>query len=189
MGFLFTEKNRDLERLGDVWIAGDKWGAYVLAGKSGSGKTAFLHHLDRKWQEMSEKKMITWMRVEELVAVFVKNEEVFPEIPTSVLILENMEELSGKDSTISLFWNRLETWLQNEQHLFIGVTSDESILIPHYVEMVYNQEIDITPRAVSYIADRENVHLSEERIAELCEEAECSVSRLIGLVRREKLLA
>lgn len=188
MGFLFTEKNRDLEQLKDEWMTGDKWGAYVLTGKSGSGKTAFLQQLDRMWQEMSEKKMITWMRVEELIAVLLKNEDICMDIQTPVLILENMEELSGKDSTLLLFWSRLEVWLKDEQHLFIGVTNDESIMLPPYVEVVYNQEIDITPRAVSYIAERENVHLSEERIEELSKEAESSISRLIGLVRREKLL-
>lgn len=187
MEFLFTEDNQNLQKLKDEWMAGDAFGAYVLVGKSGSGKTAFLQHLEREWQSVSQKEMITWIRVEELVAAFLKNKDVFASVETPVLILENMEELIDKNNTMSLFWNLLEVWLHDKQRLFIGVTNNENIIIPQDVEVVYNQGIKITPMVVSYAAKMQDIYLNEERIASLCIESDGSISKLIGLVKRESL--
>ena len=48
MEFLFTENNKVLQDMEKEWLAGREFGAYMLVGKSGSGKTAFLRNCRRR---------------------------------------------------------------------------------------------------------------------------------------------
>ncbi len=189
MGFLFAEDNHHLQRLMNCWIQGNDFGAYMLLGESGSGKTTFLKQFEKEWQNVFKDVRITWMSSEELIDIILKQEDIFRNIETQVYIVENMEGLLGKHNTISYFWEKLECWVKEDRHLFIGTTNKEQIDIPSYVEVVSVLQIVITPSVVSYVADIENVQLDSGQIELLCNKAEGSVSRLRGLVKREKLLS
>lgn len=189
MDFLFTQENRNIQILKGEWIAGDSFGAYMLVGKSGSGKTAFLQHLDTEWKSISQEEMMTWIHVEELIVALLAENDVFDNIQTPVLVLENMEDLIGKENTLNLFWDLLKGWLHDKERLFIGVTNNENIMIPNDVTVVYNQGIKITPMVVSYVAKKQNIYLHEDRIDSLCIESGDSISKLIGLIKRESLFA
>ncbi|MBQ9983387.1 MAG: hypothetical protein IJP29_02230 [Lachnospiraceae bacterium] len=186
MDFLFTQENDNLQVFKNECLSENVSGAYILVGKSGSGKTAFLKYLDGQWKE-NMGKQVAWLHVEDIVSSIMEKEDLFSTMDAAVFILDNMEELVGKENTIAIFWDVLECWLNEGQHLFIGVTNSERMLIPSYVKLLIAQGITITLPVVSALAKAENIQFSDEEMMSLCEKAEGSFSRLIGIIKREKL--
>ncbi|MDD6071598.1 MAG: DnaA/Hda family protein [Clostridiales bacterium] len=187
MEFLFTENNKVLQDMEKEWLAGCKFGAYMLVGKSGSGKTAFLRQLDADWQKQQQEKMITWLTTEYVVDALLHDKDIFKELKTPVVIVENMEELKGKDSTITYVFDWIHSWLKQNKGLFIGTAIDNTIAFPEYVTVLENKEIEITPQVVEVVAKMKNLQLDKERVSLITQKAEGRMTNLFGLLHREIL--
>lgn len=187
MEFLFTKENRLLRDMEEEWLAERKFGAYMLIGKSGSGKTTFLRQLDADWQNQRNRKMITWMTTEYVIDSFLHGRDIFKELQTPIVIMENMEDLAGRDSTLTCIFDLLYNWLKQGKRLFIGTSANSNIPIPEYVTILENREIEITPGIVERIAKTKNIRLDRQCIDLLCREAEGRMASLLGILHREML--
>lgn len=112
MEFIFTEENKLLRDMEEEWLAERKFGAYMLVGKSGSGKTTFLRQLDSDWQQLQNRKMITWITTEQVIDSFLHDRNIFKELETPIVITENMEDLAGKDNTLLYIFDLVCSWLE-----------------------------------------------------------------------------
>lgn len=187
MEFLFTEENKLLQDMEAEWLAGRKFGAYMLMGKSGSGKTAFLRQLDSDWQKQQNRKMITWITTEQVIDAFLHDRDVFKELKTAIVIIENMEDLAGKENTLISLFDLAHSWLGQGERLFIGTSADSSLQVPEYVTRLESREIDITPGLVERIAKMKDIRLDRQRTDLLCREAEGRMASLLGILHREML--
>lgn len=187
MEFLFTENNKVLQDMEKEWLAGRKFGAYMLVGKSGSGKTAFLRQLDADLQKQQQGNMITWLTTEYVVGALLHDKDIFKELKTPVVIVENMEELKGKDSTITYVFDWIHSWLKQNKGLFIGTAIDNTIAFPEYVNVLENKEIEVTPQVVEVVAKMKNLQLDKERVSLITQKAEGRMTNLFGLLHREIL--
>lgn len=187
MEFLFTENNKVLQDMEREWLAGRKFGAYMLVGKSGSGKTAFLRQLDADWQKQQQRKMITWVTTECVVDALLHDKDIFKKLQTPVVVMENMEDLKGKDSTINSIFDLIHSWIKQNKGLFIGTTIDYAIDFPEYVTVLENKEIEITPHIVEVVAKTKKLQLDKECISQIIQKAEGRMTNLLGLLNRELL--
>lgn len=187
MDFLFTENNKVLQDMEKEWLAGCKFGAYMLVGKSGSGKTAFLRQLDADLQKQQQRKMITWVTTESVVDALLRDRNIFKELKTPVVIMENMEDLKGKDSTITYVFDWIQSWLKQNKGLFIGTAIDNTIAFPEYVTVMENKEIEVTTQIVEVVAKMKNLQLDKKRVSLITQKAEVRMTNLLGLLHREIL--
>lgn len=187
MEFLFTEENKLLRDMEEEWLAGRKFGAYMLVGKSGSGKTAFLRQLDSDWQKQQNRKMITWITTEQVIDSFLHGRDILKELETSIVIIENMEDLAGKENTLIYIFDLVHSWLAQGERLFIGTSADSSLPVADYVTRLESREIEITPGIVERIAKMKNIRLDRQCIDLLCREAEGRMASLLGILHREML--
>lgn len=187
MEFLFTEENKLLQDMEAEWLAGRKFGAYMLMGKSGSGKTTFLRQLDSDWQKQQNRKMITWITTEQVIDAFLHDRDVFKELKTAIVIIENMEDLAGKENTLISLFDLAHSWLVRGERLFIGTSADSSLQVSEYVTRLESREIDITPGLVERIAKMKDIRLDRQRTDLLCREAEGRMASLLGILHREML--
>lgn len=187
MEFLFTEENKLLQDMETEWLAGRKFGAYMLMGKSGSGKTTFLRQLDSDWQKQQSRKMITWFTTEQIIGSILHDRDIFKEFKTSIVIIENMEDLAGKENTLIYIFDLLHRWLGQGDRLFIGTSADSILRVPEYVTRLESREIDITPGLVERIAKMKDIRLDRQRTDLLCREAEGRMASLLGILHREML--
>lgn len=187
MEFLFTEENKLLQDMEAEWLAGRKFGAYMLMGKSGSGKTTFLRQMDSDWQKQQNRKMITWITTEQVIDAFLHDRDVFKELKTAIVIIENMEDLAGKENTLISLFDLAYSWLEQGDRLFIGTSADSSLQVPEYVTRLESREIDITPGLVERIAKMKDIRLDRQRTDLLCREAEGRMASLLGILHREML--
>lgn len=187
MEFLFTEENKLLRHMEEEWLAGRKFGAYMLIGKSGSGKTTFLRQLDADWQEQQNRRMITWITTEYVIDSFLQDRDISKELQTPVVIIENMEDLIGKNSTLTCLFNLLYSWLKQGERLFIGTSTDSNISVPEYVTVLESRNIKVTPQIVKQIAEMKNIQLDKEHTNLFCRESEGRMTNLIGILHGEML--
>lgn len=187
MEFIFTEGNKLLRDMEEEWLAERKFGAYMLVGKSGSGKTTFLRQLDSDWQQLQNRKMITWITTEQVVNSFLHDRNIFKELATPIAIIENMEDLVGKDSTILYIFDLVCSWLEQGERLFIGTSANSNLPIPEYVTRLESREIEITPGIVEQIAKMKKIRLDSQRTDLFCRESEGRMASLMGILHREML--
>lgn len=187
MEFIFTEENKLLRDMEEEWLAERKFGAYMLVGKSGSGKTTFLRQLDSDWQQLQNRKMITWITTEQVIDSFLHDRNIFKELETPIVITENMEDLAGKDNTLLYIFDLVYSWLEQGKRLFIGTSADGNLKMPEYVTRLESREIEITPGIVERIAKMKNIRLDRQRTDLFCRESEGRMASLIGLLHREML--
>lgn len=187
MEFIFTEENKLLQEMKEEWLAGHKFGAYMLVGKSGSGKTTFLRQLDSDWQQLQNRKMITWITTEQVIDSFLYGRNIFNGIETPVVIIENMEDLVGKDNTLLHVFDLVCNWLEQEERLFIGTSADSNMQFPEYVTRLESREIEITPGIVDQIAKMKNICLDIQRTDLFCRESEGRMASLMGILHKEIL--
>lgn len=187
MEFIFTEENKLLRDMEEEWLAERKFGAYMLVGKSGSGKTTFLRQLDSDWQQLQNRKMITWITTEQVIDSFLHDRNIFKELETPIVITENMEDLAGKDNTLLYIFDLVCNWLEQGERLFIGTSADSNLKMPEYVTRLESREIEITPGIVERIAKMKNIRLDRQRTDLFCRESEGRMASLIGLLHREML--
>ncbi len=187
MEFIFTEENKLLRDMEEEWLAERKFGAYMLVGKSGSGKTTFLRQLDSDWQQLQNRKMITWITTEQVIDSFLHDRNIFKELETPIVITENMEDLAGKDNTLLYIFDLVYSWLEQGKRLFIGTSADGNLKVPEYVTTLESREIEITPGIVERIAKMKNIRLGRQRTDLFCRESEGRMASLIGLLHREML--
>lgn len=187
MEFIFTEENKLLRDMEEEWLAERKFGAYMLVGKSGSGKTTFLRQLDSDWQQLQNRKMITWITTEQVIDSFLHDRNIFKELETPIVITENMEDLAGKDNTLLYIFDLVCSWLEQGERLFIGTSADSNLKMPEYVTRLESREIEITPGIVERIAKMKNIRLDRQRTDLFCRESEGRMASLIGLLHREML--
>lgn len=187
MEFIFTEENKLLQDMEEEWLAERKFGAYMLVGKSGSGKTTFLRQLDSDWQQQRNRKMITWITTEQMVDSFLHDRNILKELETPVVIIENMEDLAGKDNTLLYIFDLVCSWLEQGERLFIGTSVDSNLPVPEYVKRLESREIEITSRIVERIAKMKNILLDRQRTDLFCRESEGRMASLIGILHREML--
>lgn len=187
MEFIFTEENKLLRDMEEEWLAERKFGAYMLVGKSGSGKTTFLRQLDSDWQQLQNRKMITWITTEQVIDSFLHDRNIFKELETPIVITENMEDLTGKDNTLLYIFDLVCNWLEQGERLFIGTSADSNLKMPEYVTRLESREIEITPGIVERIAKMKNIRLDRQRTDLFCRESEGRMASLIGLLHREML--
>lgn len=186
MEFIFTEKNRELYEMEKEWIAGNCFGAYMLTGKSGYGKTTFLRQLDADWKEQKNEEMITWFRTEQIIDSIVQDRDFLREVKTSVVVIENMEELEKKETTLRFLFDRVGKWLKAGHHLFIGTSNERNLQIPQYVTKLECNEIKVTPRIVQQIACNQDLYIEDERCEEICATAQGKMLRIHSLLQMER---
>lgn len=187
MKYIYTSKNQELQEFSQLCLNEKGMGAYLLVGPSGCGKTTFLRTLEEQWKECNKTGVVTWLKVEDVVKLVLEEKRLSNRVETSVIFLENMEELCGKETTISSFWKLLEEWLDMEQGLFIGNTNCRDISIADYAKIIEVEKLDITEHLVSSICNEYQVCLNEAQRKQMCMDSQNSVSRLIGLVKKEKI--
>lgn len=187
MEFIFTEENKLLRDMEEEWLAERKFGAYMLVGKSGSGKTTFLRQLDSDWQKQRNRKMITWITTEQVIDSFLHDRNIFKELETPIVIIENMEDLAGKDSTLFYIFDLVCSWLEQGERLFIGTSADSNLPVPEYVTRLESREIEITPGIVERIAKMKKMQLDRQRTDLFCKESEGRMASLMGILHREML--
>ncbi len=187
MDFLFTKDNKVLQDMEKEWLAGRKFGAYMLVGKSGSGKTTFLKQLDADWQKQQNRKMITWITTEYAVDSLLHDKDILMELQTPVVVMENMEDLKGKDSTFTCIFDWIQGWLKQDNRLFIGTTIDYTIAFPDYVTILENKEIEVTPQIVEAVAKTKNLQLDKDHISLIIQKTEGKMTNLLSLLNREIL--
>lgn len=190
MEYIFSENNRELYEMEKEWIAGNCFGAYMLTGKSGCGKTTFLRQLDADWKEQKNEEMITWFSTEQIIDLIldsiVQDRDFLREVKTSVIVIENMEDLEGKENTLRFLFDRVGKWLKAGHHLFIGTSNGRNLQMPEYVTKLECNEIKVTPQIVYQIACNKDLYIGDERCEEICATAQGKMLRIHSLLQMER---
>lgn len=125
--YIFTRKNKHLQKMQQAWKLNENYGKYILCGKSGSGKTTFLNMI------FSGNRNVKWYSCESIVNLClekIQTEKAIVLPRCQILIIEHIDQLLGKPYTLSKvneFLNKLFIDENGNKKLIICTVDDERI--------------------------------------------------------------